>query len=144
MAGLDDVLATLGVGLSLGLGLAVIGSLASATGCGDDCVEVALDCDPLYEPTFANVHENTLVESCAVGSTCHTADARRGGLDLETADAAYAGLVDDGRVVAGDPSCSLLAQRIASEGDDVMPPGAPLADAERCAILQWIDAGAPR
>lgn len=124
--------------------------LVGAPACGgDDCVEVSTSCEPLYEPTFDNVWQNTLVASCAVGSTCHTSGGDRGGLSLDDADRAYAELLgdsgDDARVLAGDPSCSALIRRIVTDDEgEAMPPGAPLSEAERCAVIQWVANGAKR
>jgi hypothetical protein len=116
---------------------------------GEDCVEVSASCDPLYEPTFDNVWQNTLSPSCAVGSTCHTADGAQGGLVLDDADTAYAELLgdsgDDPRVLPGDAGCSKVVRRIVSDDTStLMPPGSPLADAERCALIQWVANGAAR
>ncbi len=64
---------------------------------------------------------------------------------LDEIDAAWSALVDDGRVLPGDAACSLLITRL--EADDpaaAMPPGSPLSEAERCAVRQWVDDGAPR
>lgn len=130
--------------------LLVAAAVLGAPACGgEDCVDVSTSCDPLYEPTFDNVWQNTLVASCAVGSTCHTAGANRGGLTLDDADGAYDELLgasgDDARVLPGDPGCSELIRRIVSEDSgEVMPPGGQLSDAERCAIIQWIANGAER
>lgn len=122
-------------------------TFSAALGCaGVGCsgVDVDTECTPLYEPTFDNVYQNTLAVSCAVGNgTCHTSDASAGGLAFPDADSAYAALLDD-RVEPGDASCSLIVERIASDGDDVMPPGSPLNETERCSIVQWIEAGAER
>jgi hypothetical protein len=132
---------------SPGLPLILLSSVLLLGGCDDDCVEVDTSCDPLYEPTFENVYNNTLAVSCAVGNgTCHTSDgqATAGGLAFTSQDAAYDAL-ENGRVEAGDASCSLIVERIAATDDaDVMPPGSPLSEAERCSIIQWIEAGAPR
>jgi len=127
----------------------VVGFSVGAPACGgEDCVEVSTSCQPLYEPTFDNVWQNTLAPSCAVGSTCHTAEGDQGGLTLDDADGAYAELVgdsgDDARVIAGDAGCSKIVRRLVSDGSDAMPPGAPLDEAERCAVIQWVANGAER
>jgi hypothetical protein len=115
----------------------------AAERCGG--VEINTSCQPLYEPTFANIHRQTLLTRCAVGGgACHLAAGRRGGLSLEDADEAFHGLVTEGRVVAGDPSCSQLSHRMIGVSGDLMPPGAPLGEMERCAIDQWIENGAVR
>ena len=64
-------------------------------------------------------------------------------------DAAYEQLLNPKtgapRVLPGDISCSHLIYHLESdEPNVVMPPGAPLAEEERCAIRQWISNGALR
>ncbi len=123
-------------------------------GCGDGtaaCVTgLSSSCSPLYAPTFDNVFSRTLSPTCAQpGGVCHASPGVAGGLLFITADASYAQLLGqtDGtpRVAPGNPSCSTLVERIYStDATQVMPPGAPLSDAERCAIVQWISSGAKR
>ena len=124
-------------------------AVLAAAGCSSDddaCVQVDPSCTPLYEPTFTNVFERTLVPTCGVeGSACHSADGAQNGLIFEDVDEAYRLLVDDGRVIPFDPSCSELGRRIATtDPRQVMPPGGRLAAAERCAILTWMANGAQR
>lgn len=79
------------------------------------------------------------------GGACHAAEGVQGDLDLRSIDAAYDHLVNEGRVEPRDAECSLVAQRLYAEDPAlVMPPGAPLDDPERCAVVQWIEAGAAR
>lgn len=124
-------------------------SLLALVACGDgeaveECIpDLPEDCQPLYEPTFDQVYTQTLEGSCAL-SGCHGDGASQGGLSLEGADAAHAALVDGGRVIPGEAACSALMMRLEAYRLDVMPPGAQLPDAERCAIGAWIDAGAER
>jgi hypothetical protein len=121
-----------------------------AGSCGTDptCIVVSADCAPLYEPSFDNVYSRTLSQGCAAsGSSCHSSEGAKAGLNFSSADQSYALLLgeDDGiaRVSAGDAGCSILVQRLESNSDP-MPPGQPLSEAERCAIIQWIDQGAKR
>lgn len=134
---------------------ALLAGALLASGCGGDepataCVQgLDLTCAPLYSPTFDQVFTRTLQPSCALsGASCHASEGAMGGLVLADADAAYASLLgqngEKSRVVAGDAACSLLVERLDATGDAVMPPGAPLADAERCAVAQWIQNGAKR
>jgi hypothetical protein len=122
-------------------------SLLWAPGCGDDqtCVEaLGSDCDPLYEPIFEQVFTRTLKQTCALdGNRCHSGANARAGLRMDEIEEAYQLLVPGGRVIPGDPSCSLVANRLAGNGG-VMPPGDPLSEAERCAIETWIANGALR
>lgn len=99
------------------------------------------DCAPLYPPTFDQVYARTLMPTCALGG-CHDAYAAKGMLVLDTPDAAYDALVQGGRA---DPGCAMLLERIDShEPGWQMPPGQRLSTAERCAVHQWINAGALR
>ena len=92
------------------------------------------------------MYTNTLAVSCSVGTaTCHNdagADTA-GGLNMQDAETAFSHLLD-GRVEAGDASCSLVVERLESDGDDAMPPGRQLDEEERCAVVQWIEGGAER
>ena len=103
-----------------------------ACGADDVCVEdLDLACTPLYEPTFDEVYANTLKPTCGIsGSSCHAAEGNKGGYTFDDPDDSYEQLIDSA-VFAEDPA-------------DAMPPGQPLAEAERCAIRQWVDNGAER
>ena len=109
------------------------------------CTTVDPQCTPRYTPTFANVYQNTLKDSCgSQSSVCHSAAGRKGGLSLESPVVAHAELVAGGRVVSGDAACSELVVRLHGSGEAyLMPPGAALSASDRCAIEQWISAGAP-
>lgn len=124
---------------------AALAALLVLPACGSPpCVDVSTECDPLYAPTFDNIHSRTLVESCAT-STCHGGDSPVRGLDLTDADSAYDALVGDGLVEPGEVGCSELVARVDAESSGaLMPPGKQLPEAARCAIRQWIEAGAPR
>ncbi len=110
------------------------------------CVTVDPTCTPRYQPTFTNLYNNTLRDSCgSQSSVCHSAQGRRGGLSLESAATAYAELTAEGlgRVVPGDPACSEVIVRLHGSGESyLMPPGSPLPAADRCAMEQWIAGGA--
>lgn len=122
---------------------------AALAACSDEglprCTTVEATCTPRYAPTFSNIYQNTLQASCgSQSSVCHSAAGRKGGLSLESAAVAYAELAQGGRLVAGDAACSEVVVRLHGAGESyLMPPGAPLAAADRCAIEQWIAAGAP-
>jgi hypothetical protein len=115
------------------------------------CITVDTSCAPSYVPTFANVYKNTISVSCgATNSSCHNAAGHMAGLTLEDQATAYTKLTSASqldpsrmRVVAGDPACSLVIVRTDSPGKDYqMPPGDPLSDGERCALVQWVEMGA--
>ena len=126
-------------------GVVLLVILASCIGEDDPCIDVDNTCEPLYEPVFDEVFARTLLPKCGVpGTACHGDDGRQNGLGFVTADEAY-DLLLESRVEPGDPSCSLIVRRIESTRSSfVMPPGAPVAEAERCAIIQWIADGAER
>jgi len=120
-----------------GLGLSCAPSAPAPT-----CVDVSVDCAPLYDPTFEQVFTRTLRPTCAAsGFACHAAKGAQGGLVFEEQRDAYARV--SRTVVAGDPRCSELVRRVTSTDPDVaMPPGKQLVAAEQCAIIQWVAAGA--
>jgi Planctomycete cytochrome C len=125
-------------------------ALVAIAGCPSEdappmCITVDTACTPLYAPTFTNVYTNTLKTNCgSANSSCHSASGMKGGLSFATEQAAYDNLMN-GRVTAGDAACSEFVVRTSSPGTDYeMPPGAPLSASARCALLQWVQAGAPR
>ena len=114
------------------------------------CLEaVDTECTPLFEPTFSEIHARKLSVTCSSGgASCHGPSGRKGGLALSDFDEAYDLLLgtDGGkaRVVPFDPECSELVRRLDSTGMDVMPPGEPLSEGERCAVRIWIANGATK
>ena len=111
------------------------------------CKVVEVACAPLYQPTFDNVYKNTLHTGCGSDrSSCHSASGHQAGVSFETPAIAYAALTDPAhqRVKPGDPGCSQMIVRTDSPGTDYqMPPGDPLSAPERCALIQWVQCGAP-
>jgi hypothetical protein len=100
------------------------------------------------EPTFSNVYERVVSQSCA-GSDCHIG-GNAGHLDMNTKELAYQGLVaaEPPLVIPGDPEASHLFVKVSPElcGADctLMPRGQkPLAPEARGLIERWILAGAP-
>ncbi|MBL4633867.1 MAG: hypothetical protein JKY56_08340 [Kofleriaceae bacterium] len=125
--------------------LAIVVTLTlSACEQGGQCIEVQSECNPLYQPTFDEVFSRTLKPGCAIAGSCHSGPQAQAGLRMDEADEAYRLLVTQGRLLPGDPSCSLLTRRLVGSGGGVMPPGAMLSDNERCAIEKWIADGAKR
>jgi hypothetical protein len=100
------------------------------------------------EPTWSNVYGNVMTRRCA-GGGCHF-DGDGAKLPLDDEDTAYQHLVGGGLVVPGDPSSSVLVQRITrtcapGASCDRMPLGLdPLPAAEIEALVGWVAAGAPR
>lgn len=124
--------------------------LAAATGCpGNEpppaCFTVDTACAPLYQPTsFSKVFSETIVQDCGSSQgSCHSASSDSG-LSFATEQEAYDGLLQ-GHVQSGDPSCSELVVRTSSTGKDyTMPQGSALIASERCALVKWVELGAPR
>jgi hypothetical protein len=138
------------------LGLAIV---AAATGCSDpplDCVQgLDVTCAPLYPPTFDNMFRDTLIPKCSTGGgSCHTPEGHQADLAFDELDpdAAYHQLMmnstvhpDRERIAPGDPSCSVMIERVYSSAKRWhMPRGSNLADNERCAMVQWVAQGALR
>jgi hypothetical protein len=107
------------------------------------CITVDTSCAPLYAPTFDNIYTMTLRDSCGSQRTsCHSAAGMSGGMSFQDESHAFAAL-RNGRVMPGDPGCSKMIVRTSSPGAAYqMPPGDPLSAAERCALIQWVQAGA--
>jgi hypothetical protein len=131
----------------------IAAAIAAVAACAskNECVTgLPAECSPLYPPTFDNVFSRTRAPTCAQpGGICHATAGVQGGLLFVSTDSAYAMLLGrtDGvaRVIPGNAACSPLVERIeSSDPHTVMPPEAPLSAAERCAVRQWIDAGAQR
>lgn len=125
-------------------------ALALAAGCDsaeDECIPAyeAPTCDPLYEPTFDNLHRQTLLEKCAVaGGSCHASEGAASGIVYEDPEHAWHLLLDRGLVIPNQPECSVLVHRLEADGSSSMPPGAPLSEAERCVVKLWVARGASR
>jgi len=79
---------------------------------------------------------------------CHGPSGNQGNLNLGDADTAYRALLGNSgshaRVIAGDPECSILMQRLETNDDTKrMPRGeSKLAEGARCAVQRWIAEGA--
>lgn len=130
------------------LAIAGLASVVPACGAGApdgaSCpIPLPADCEPLYEPTFEEIHRRTLARSCALAG-CHGDGTAQGGLDLEEIDAAWSDLVEGGRVLPGDPGCSELVLRLHGAGVPLMPPGRALSAQELCTVQLWIEQGASR
>ena len=123
-------------------------------GAGSCLAPLALDCTPSYEPaTFDKIYENIFAKTCGspgTGSQCHGNDGGQAGLFLAEHDQAYDLLLGKNggraRVIAGDPECSILEQRLESKDPAFRMPvgGKPLSPEDLCAIRHWIADGARR
>lgn len=128
--------------------IAVVLALAGAAGCGDEpppaCATVETQCSPLYTTTsYANVYSQTIAQDCGADrGACHNANSESG-LSLIGEQQSFDNLA---RFVSpGDPGCSELVVRTSGVGKDYqMPEGAPLSEAEQCALRKWVEAGSPR
>ncbi len=124
--------------------------LFAGIGCDPPCVQdLDLDCAPLYSDlSWDTVHASTIETSCA-SAGCHSADDAAGDLVLTPAQTAWVALVEPAtgaaRVLPGDAACSPMIIRTESEAAaSLMPPGAPLGEAERCVLRLWVQQGASR
>jgi hypothetical protein len=117
-------------------------------GCGETppppCTTVDTSCQPGYVPSFDNVYSNTIRLGCgAMMSSCHSALGAGGGLSFADKQTAYDQLMQSGRVKPGDAACSEMIVRVHGVGEDYqMPPGEPLPEPARCALVQWVHQGA--
>ena len=125
----------------------VLAGMPALAGCPSDpppaCKMVDTSCAPGYNAmSFASVYNNTIKGTC-LGSSCHSANGKAGGLNMADQQTAYDQLMREGRVKAGDPGCSEMIVRTDSPGEDYqMPPGDPLSPQARCALIQWVQMGA--
>lgn len=127
------------------------GAVSSGAACSGpdtlECIEVEATCAPLYAPTWENVFANTIEPKCGTGGgACHEGASARSGLRLDESQGAYEALTNQAKpyVMTDDVACSELLQRVYSEFSSLrMPRGSSLPDAERCALQQWVLAGAP-
>jgi hypothetical protein len=114
-----------------------------------ECVEYELDgCVALYPATYDQVWTQTLSNSCAqAGSACHAQDGSGGavnGLVFVDPQGSWDHMMSEALLVPGDPLCSPLFVRLATDDPGIrMPPGSTgLAPAAVCSIGNWIADGA--
>jgi hypothetical protein len=88
------------------------------------------------------LHTAILVPSCATAG-CHSSLAKKAGIVLEDADETYDLLLDEQFVIPGNENSALLFL-LEGQERDLMPPDAPLPEADVDLIRQWIVEGAPR
>jgi hypothetical protein len=114
------------------------------------CVTLNPDCAPLFDPpTYSLIFSNIFHPTCATPGTCHAPPAPKGpGLSFVDQAESYQLLLGTmggrARVLPDNPGCSILAERLESKDPAFrMPPGSGLTDAELCAVVKWLVAGAP-
>lgn len=114
-----------------------------------ECVEYELDgCMALYPPTYDQVWTQTLSGSCGqAGSACHAQDGSGGavnGMAFLDPLASWEHMTDEALIVPGDPQCSPLFVRLATDDPEIrMPPGTGgLSPGALCSIGTWIEDGA--
>jgi|HubBroStandDraft_6_1064221.scaffolds.fasta_scaffold55463_4 hypothetical protein len=131
----------------------VLAALATITSCTNDnppaCVgSASATCSPLYTPpTFDNVYNMTIQNSCGSQRvSCHAAGGASG-LSMADEATAYANLIGRDYVEPGNAACSDMIVRITSVGAAYQMPQGPassaLSPAEQCSLIQWVAAGAP-
>jgi len=82
-----------------------------------------------------------LEERCA---DCHTGNAMKGGLSLNTREALIAGADGDSVVAPGDSKHSRFIEVLTLTDDDRMPPkGEPLTSKQVATLRAWVDGGLP-
>jgi hypothetical protein len=113
-----------------------------------ECVEYELDgCMALYPATYDQVWTQTLSSCGQEGSACHAQDGSGGalnGLVFVDAQASWDHLMAEGLLVPGNPLCSPLFVRLATDDPQIrMPPGSSgLSAGAVCSIGTWIADGA--
>jgi len=140
-----------------GSSLALCGAVLLFGACTNDPPEACLStlpatCSPELNPTYAEIFPKILQPRCgSSGPGCHGEQGRQGNLGLYEINEAYDALLGHGpdgraRVLPGDPECSILMQRLETSDTVKRMPlgGTQLSAGARCAIQQWIEAGAPR
>jgi hypothetical protein len=115
----------------------VVLALLGATGCAED-----VDDRPARWSYIASA---ILRPNCAT-SSCHSARAASGDVELEDPEVAYESLLGEDAegdfVVPGHPQESKLLRMLRADEVDRMPPDQPLPDADIELIERWILAGA--
>jgi len=114
-----------------------------------ECVEYELDgCMALYPATYDQVWTQTLANGCAgAGSSCHAQPGSGGAVDgmvFVDPQASFDHMIAEGLVVPGEPLCSPLFVRLATDDPAIrMPPGTNgISEGAKCSIGTWIANGA--
>jgi hypothetical protein len=140
----------------LAAGHVLVGMVLTA-GCSSEperpeCIDLPATCSSPYQTvTFDILYNDILQPTCGKLQSCH--GSPQGGLVFTNIDQSYDLLVGNvggkARVKQGggldNAKCSELVVRTSDVGKDwSMPPGTPLDPPSRCAIRQWVEAGALR
>jgi Planctomycete cytochrome C len=137
--------------------LLVSAALFACAGVDDDATTIACveslpeNCTASIPVNYASIYDKALRSYCGSigsGTNCHGPSGNKGGLSLYDPSGSYAELLgmNDGRarVLPGDAKCSVLMERLETSNPQYrMPLGGELPAGLRCAIQQWIEAGAP-
>jgi hypothetical protein len=99
---------------------------------------------PSADPSKVEYFETTVRPLLATRcQECHGASKQKGGLRLDSRDAALAGGNNGPAVVPGDIKASRLIDAV-NYGEDVqMPPKSKLPEPEIAALTRWVEMGAP-
>lgn len=140
--------------------------IACTTGDRCQCDAATSSCEPVgdivpngsvttLEPTFNSIFTVLLSRTCGT-SSCHGGSRPISGLDLSSADAAFADLMEPAtscaspsrpRVTPGNPDESELYLRLIASPNDcggLMPPGRRVSAETAAAVATWITNGATR
>ncbi len=89
------------------------------------------------------IHAAIIVPSCAT-SSCHSSLSKTAGIDLEDVDEAHLFLTKDGSFVVPGQGQSPLIYLLEGNERPLMPPDAPLPEADVDLVRRWIEEGAER
>jgi mono/diheme cytochrome c family protein len=112
----------------------LLAALASALAVADEPKSAE---DPAALEFFEAKVRPILVEKC---QSCHNAEKLKGGLRLDSREAAVAGGPTGPAVVPGKPDQSLLVDAI-NYGELKMPPRSKLAPDEIATLTRWVESG---
>ncbi|MFO0960284.1 MAG: c-type cytochrome domain-containing protein, partial [Isosphaeraceae bacterium] len=81
-----------------------------------------------------------LIRECR---SCHSGEARKGGLSLESRASILEGGDSGPAAVPGNPGESLLIEAIRHESEPKMPPKKKLSEPEIAVLTRWVELGMP-
>ncbi len=121
----------------LGLGLGMVGVIASAT--SFQVKQKPIKTDLQSADFFESKIRPLLVEKCF---GCHGATKQQSGLRLDTSEFLLKGNAGGPTVIPGHPEKSPLIQVVAYDGAIKMPPSGKLKAEEILALTEWVKSGA--